>query len=72
MPTIPPDAISRIEVFDRDGGPYKWPAMYDDPLPIPTSFWITSVCTKEVVDPTPPFYTSTSTPPVSSPFTIWR
>jgi len=72
MPTIPPNAVSRTEVFDADGGLYIWPIVYDAPLPIPTSFGNTSICPGEVVDPTAPFYTSTCAPPMSSPFTIWR
>jgi len=50
-----------------------WPTILCDvPLLILTSFGITSVCAGEVVDPTPPFQTSISTPPISSSFTIWR
>jgi len=71
--TIPPNAASGTTVFYGDGGSSMWPTVsYNVPLPIPTSFGITFVCTAEVVDPTPPFYTSTGTPPESIPFTIWR
>ena len=69
---VPPDVFTSIEVFDGDGGPFIWPTIYDDPLLISTCFGITSVYTEEVAAPTLSFYTFTSTPSESSPFTIWR
>ena len=72
MPVVPPDVFASIKVFDGDGGLCIWPVVYDNLLSILTSFGVTSVCTGDVMAPTPSFYTSTSTPPESSPFTIWR
>ena len=72
MHTVLPNVVSRIKVFDGDGGPCIYSTKYDAPLLIPTSFVITTVYTGEVMDPTPPFHTSTSTPPMSSLCTIWR
>ena len=70
VPVAPLDVFASIEVFDGDGEPNIWPTRCDDPLPIPSSFGITSVYTEEAVDPTPQFYTATSAPPELSSFTI--
>jgi len=61
MHIVPPDAAPGTAVFDGDGGSSMWPTVsHNAPLPIPTSFRITSVCTVEIVDPTQPLYTSTN------------
>jgi len=72
MPAIPSANASRVEVFDRDGCPYVWPTAFKDPLLIPSTSGAISADTGALVEPAPPFYTPTSIPPASSPFTIWR
>ena len=72
MPTNHSATTSRVEVSDGDGCPHIWPIAYKDPLPILSTPGTISADTGELVEPAPPFYTPTSTPPASSPFTIWR
>ena len=71
--TVPIDGAPGTAIFYGDGGPHMWPTVLQDiPPQILTSFRITSACTEDVVDPTPQFHTSTSTPPMSLPFAIIR
>jgi len=68
---LPIDAAPGTLVFHGHKGPRMWPTILQDvPPSIPTSFGITSPCIGDVVDPAPPSYTSTSTTPMSSSFTI--
>ena len=73
MHTVPPDATLGTIVFDEDGGSSMWPTDEHNARPsIPTDLGITPVCTVKVVNFISPFYNSSSAPPKSSPFTIWR
>ena len=70
--TVLPDAAPDIAAFDGDGGLRMWSiALHNIPPLTLTGIGVTSAYTGEVVDPISPFHTSTSTPPMSSPCTIW-
>jgi len=72
LPTAPPNDFISIGVLDGDRGPAMWPTRYDTSAPISTSLGIPSAHTREVLDPTTPFYTFPGAPPEPPLSTIWR
>ena len=62
--TVPPTAVSEIEIFDGDGGPHmRFTGFFDFSAPIPPSIGGTSARAREVVDTTIALHGSFGLPP---------